>query len=322
MSPYSLTDLPQQVLLPEYESAVDALKDHISAQPGFVSFYSIGGVSAPGISDLDVLVVWEDGTFHKSDLRPLHSVFGKYLFIHSLYGTTPGLFKEALHFTCYAPSRLLAGQQLHVTTETTVIDPTVRRQISIEYLLRLFVGLHLQHLQGMLRVRSILLNANGISSDLAVLFPGNQDAARMMNGLARLRSEWFSGTPPLNEFRDWFSDFHPWIGSALTSLLDAKELHLPENKSYRLGRNIRLEQSDRTSFPSSFFQLPFIRPFVGRRYPNMLNRLNRPVFRMPYASFDHPEPMRAYFDFTRRHREYNRMYLPAYLPLTGSLQLT
>jgi hypothetical protein len=215
---YQLTDHPTMIPASEYGEAVEELAQRAKNTEGFLSLYSIGGVSAPGISDLDVVLVLEDGFSVREDLRPTTAV-GRQLFIHSLYGTSRSLFLEAQSYTCYAPYRLKCGQDLLAGHPALALDTDIRRQIAREYLLRLTIGLKLQHLQRMLRVRSILLNANGIGSDLEVLTPGNTPALQLLGELQVLRRSWFEKqTPPESAFVDWFGRFLKWLrnSSALT----------------------------------------------------------------------------------------------------------
>ena len=57
MSPFLLDRFPVPVSLDEYDSTADAIEKQFTQLPGLVSIYRLGGVSAPGISDLDRLAV-------------------------------------------------------------------------------------------------------------------------------------------------------------------------------------------------------------------------------------------------------------------------
>jgi hypothetical protein len=321
MPSYQLTDHPAMIPAPEYGEAVEELARRLETSEGFLSLYSIGGVSAPGISDLDVVIVWDDGIVHQQDWRPT-SPLGRQLFIHSLYGTSRSLFLEAQSYTCYAPFRLKIGKDLLAGRPGDDLDKDVRHQIAREYLLRLFIGLYLQHLQRLLRIRSILLNANGIASDLEVLTPGNLQATQLIEELKLLRRSWFEKqNPPEGAFIDWFGRFLKWLTAYATEQLGPHKLYLPEDRTYSLGRNIRIRKGEAVEFPEYDMRPTFLRPLLGRKYFNLLNRINRPVFTLPFETSGLPPAVKSYFDFTERHRDYNREFLPRHLPLTSSLHL-
>ena len=52
---------PVPVSLDEYESVAEEIRLHLSRIPSVISIYGFGGVSAPGISDVDRIAVVDGG---------------------------------------------------------------------------------------------------------------------------------------------------------------------------------------------------------------------------------------------------------------------
>ena len=61
-----------------------------------------------------------------------------------------------------------------------------------------------------------------------------------------------------------------------------------------------------------------LHPFLGKKYFNLLNRYSNFQLSLPFIAKDIPEPIKAYFNYNQRHRDYNKLHLPHYLPLTSS----
>jgi len=57
---YQFTNVPIELTMEDYTKARKEFVDHISSDPGVVAIYQIGSVTAPGLSDLDFIVVLND----------------------------------------------------------------------------------------------------------------------------------------------------------------------------------------------------------------------------------------------------------------------
>src|SRR6056297_896623 len=73
---------PKNVPIDNYKKAVDAYLEKIKKVPGILSVYLMGGFSAPGLSDIDIIVVVDDNfsslNSHLLDVKGID----EYLFIH------------------------------------------------------------------------------------------------------------------------------------------------------------------------------------------------------------------------------------------------
>src|SRR3989344_869283 len=93
-----LTDFPRFVSITEYESAIEAMAGSLAKIPGVMTIYQIGGVSHPGISDIDLYAVFEDNAYCEIDpLQNLPNGYD-YLFIHHIFGASAGNFAESQRY--------------------------------------------------------------------------------------------------------------------------------------------------------------------------------------------------------------------------------
>ena len=96
MSKYSLIDLPVYVQPELYEINISQVASALMNHGKVESVYRIGSVTAPGISDLDMLVVFKDGTSTNHDPLKKLDDKGHYLFVHRLFGVSVSHFQNAL----------------------------------------------------------------------------------------------------------------------------------------------------------------------------------------------------------------------------------
>ena len=88
-------DYPRRVTIVDYENAISRMVGQLVSMPGVTTVYQIGGVSNPGISDIDLVVVFEDGQRVSSDPCRGLNKSDSYLFAHGLFGINRGNFAEA-----------------------------------------------------------------------------------------------------------------------------------------------------------------------------------------------------------------------------------
>ena len=109
---FVFNDYPYYVPLRIYENAIQGMVEKLRRQEEVISIFQIGSISHPGISDIDLVVVFkENGTFHLDPLEGL-SKTERYLFIHTPFGVSKTDLKEAQRYTFFQNWRLLWGEKL------------------------------------------------------------------------------------------------------------------------------------------------------------------------------------------------------------------
>ena len=66
---FNVVNWPQRRDVTDYQQAIERMQLRIEKLDGVVAIYQIGGLSAPGVSDIDMVVVWDDGA--ATDFQPL-----------------------------------------------------------------------------------------------------------------------------------------------------------------------------------------------------------------------------------------------------------
>ena len=132
-----LTTYPRSVVVSSYDLAIERMVEKLKQQGSVLSIFQIGNTNNPGISDIDMLVVFEDGA--KYNLNPLEdlSKMDRYLFSHSLYGISKTSFSQAHRYTFFHNYKLLWGEKLPSDENNLPEDKIqiLKTQTSLEYLI-------------------------------------------------------------------------------------------------------------------------------------------------------------------------------------------
>ncbi|MEW6330032.1 MAG: hypothetical protein AB1560_01090, partial [Pseudomonadota bacterium] len=158
-----LTNYPTYVSPAQYDSALAGMVERLKGQPGIISIYQLGSVSTPGVSDLDMLVLFEEGAECHVDPLDALSKTDRYLFAHSPYGARLADFLDAQPYTIFHNYRHIWGRdalgtQARAPRELPQTEyQRVETQVALEYLLKMYINVTVERAFGVIRVRSLLL---------------------------------------------------------------------------------------------------------------------------------------------------------------------
>lgn len=321
MPKYKLIDIPHIVPVREYNDELSHMSEWLLQFPQVTAIYQVGSVGAPGISDIDMVVVCNDQ--QKLDVQPLialtHS--GKYLFIHNLYGCSKEQFREADKFSFFGTYKQLSGEKLTSTDSATGISPTLKQQVALEFLLKMYVNLVLQKEYKTLKVRSLLLHVKGLLFDLEFLGIQSGPVHDLIHQCMNIRQKWFDQDHPENELISWFDDFFSALSQFLEQELAHRSFFVSPESSLQLAKNIRLRKSTHLAYHKFGIPVPFGSLLFGNKIHKVLNKLNRFRIESPFLQENIPSEIGEYFNFIETCRNYNRTFLPHFYTLSSSLHL-
>ena len=320
MSLLFFIEYPKPIPVRSYKDLKNKIIGMLTSNPDVKSIYQIGSVKSPGISDLDLVCVFKDGSTFFSDLRSALSAGEKSILTHGIFGIEAQDFLQAIKFNHLSNLTHLSGEDLLCGTDVKALSISVQRQIAIEYLLKIFITLDVQINLGVIKVRSFLLLAKAVEFDLELLGIGNGHLYDLVEQVIQLRSSWFDNTPDMAEFETLVLCFHKRIKELIEQELDAGGFCLPE-ENFVLPGNFFLEKSDHLSVTRKGIKLPAFLCVFGKKFINLQYKLNRFHFTVP---FEIPAPRTENarrFQYCKKVVEKNRKQLPGFLPLTSSLSI-
>ena len=317
-------DEPQNASLGNYNRSVMKMVEKLKAVSGVLAIYQIGGFGAPGISDIDMVVVFEDGATYAHDPREDQSEISRYLFTHQLFASSLSLFKESQIYTFFHNFKLLHGKDLRETLpkNDTEQDKEMKRQLAREYLVRMLANMTVEREYGIYKVRNLLLHGNGLTYDLEFLGENPERLKACLDRIMEWRSIWFEARPSNKEVSALFSELWASLVEFLNDYLHREPLLLPPPSTYKLGHNIALLHSERICSGSKGPKLKWAPKRFARKIIGLQHRLNQFEVGVPICNKSIPAHVLKSFEYTKSAWAYNRHHLPYFMPLTSSLVLS
>ena len=318
---YYCIDIPSAIEESAYHRILGNVLSKLAVVDGVEAIYQIGGISSPGISDLDLVLVFRNNFRCDFNIHQYLSDEEKYLFIHKLYGCSAKYFHESSRFSFFHNFTLLFGNDIKREEKGSEVElSSIRTQIALEYMVKMYTNIMLQKEYGILQVRSLLLHGKALNFDLDFLGVDAVEMKKTVSQLLELRKNWFNSGDSVNKIREWFIEFIRIFPDVLDSILKVRGLYMPEGYSDKIARNIALLHSDSLSCLRHGILLPaFPASLLGKKYFRLQNRFNKFEIHVPFRTDTISPALQNYFNFQHKQKDYNRTYLPHFYPLASSL---
>lgn len=318
-----LTRLPKRLTREDYKRASHRMVNRLSEIDGVRTIYQVGSVRHPGISDLDLLVVFDNEAVYPGN--PVQGLRGndRYLFRHNLYGCALKHFESVGQNSTFGCLEKLWGvdESHHSRSALTDSGRPKARQIALEYMIRLCVALRTQQEIQTLSVRDLLLHSSGLMVDLELLRVSSGPLFDLVATAIEWREVWFEGRPSHNDFSDWFSAFGLAATRFVQDLVQSEPLYTFAQPPLRTGRSLILRHGDEFRIESTGANIPGWLPVSARLRRSVRSRTGWTVVSVPMES-NGPRDVVSRFDFLRRVSRYNERRLPHFIPSSQGLRLT
>ena len=211
-----LSSLPRRATHREYAEAAAELEDALASAPGCVAVYRTGGISAPGISDLDRILV-ADGPAR--DVWPELSPRTRELAMHTPFAADVATFERHRTLAHVEPLERARGEAVavHERPEPELLELVIGAEGATVLLLQLAKTA----VTGTAKVRPLLCLLHGLRHDLALARLSREDAPRawqLGDDVAALRAAWFDRTDAPARFLELLADAPGAIGGALDAM--------------------------------------------------------------------------------------------------------
>ena len=211
---------PRPARLEDYRRAAEELEGRLAALPGLVAIYRVGGVSAPGISDLDrVAVVDTPGPV--PDIWPELTKETRALAMHPPFLVEPAVFASHRLISHLEPMELASGAEIEL--EERPDADYVERLLGAESMLLNLVRLLKYRATGRVKVRAVLCQLHTVRHGLSLAALDRAEATAawsLSDDVASLRGAWFGLAPQQREqkLRRLVLEAAPALIDALDSL--------------------------------------------------------------------------------------------------------
>jgi len=317
-----LTDFPRVVEREAYAQSIQRVVAGLRDQPAVAAVYQVGGIRSPGISDVDLLVV-----FHDDEPRTLDPLAGlepadRYLFPHSQFGLTRRDWPVAVRFGFFHDYHLLHGEPVAAAVPPLAPEEAavVNRQTGLEYLLKMYINMTVERAYGIVRVRNLLLLGRALRYDLEYVGETDGPVARLVTQVIGWRERWFQAPPSRPELVAWFQALYGELQALLARVLEQGPLYVPDWADLRIAGNMGLANAPALGCTRRGISLPAALGALGRRYFNLQHRFNDFRFAVPLTNSG-PEILSERHARVAGMLEYNRLRLPHFIPVSSALNI-
>lgn len=314
-----LVDPPKPATLAEYTATLDRVIGILRGNPGLLAVWQIGSIGTPGISDLDLVALFSDDAHFPGDIRTGLEPRDRYFILHSAFGIGLKDWNNALQYSFFHNYKLLWGEApAHPARTLSGADQAIlKRQIALEYLLRILASLTAEITYGIVRLRNLFLHAKAMLYDCEYLGITGGDFPQAVSALVDLRSRWFDRTPSTAELRSCISALHQSMAAELDRQLRQTPICFPARPHYRISRNMAFVPDTKFEIRHRGVRLPSALAVLGRSYFNFQHRLNRFEFSVPIRTHDFPEVITRTFEVRDALEQTRKRQFPSFLTLTS-----
>ena len=304
----------------EYDQAIAAVVQQLQSAEGLLAIYRFGNITSPGISDIDLLAVFENETrCEMSGFEKLPTHLRK-LFTHGVMALSKKHFLERNQFTIWSEDHLVWGNTIKSDSDELPSQDELiilKRQIAIEYLLINYIDLRIQTRYQILNLRSSLQHFKGVVYDLDFLSIGDHPLRENLLIIKKWYAEWFTNPPSKKEIEKWMANYTDLLIPFLNAVLKQEPLYLPEKNIYQLAKNITLSRGNDLCVEHNGFLFPsVIAALLEKKYVKFLNKINSFHFEAAIThTTDHPVLINR-MAYLKEMVQYNAAYLPNFMPIS------
>jgi hypothetical protein len=321
---YQFLGIPKYVAPEVYENTVDKIVDFLKQEESIQAIYRLGNVNHPGISDIDIVVLFKDG--EKCTLNPygLLNEGDKYLLTHELFGASEKQFKKVIQYSFWDNLECIWGEPIDLESNKEVFSKDERsfykKQVGLEFLQKNYIELSVQKKYGVIKLRSLIQEIKGVRYDLAFLNIQNMEINKCMNHFLKRLDHWFESPFDPKEFSVWLDQYYVALKEAIMHVNSQGEtLWVPQERDLKYGRNINLKKAELPDCKASGVFLPSFFISRNKKAYNVHQRLNYFEISLKYSSEDSSGLNLKRFKAFEEHKLENRECYPHFGALITSL---
>jgi hypothetical protein len=320
----SYIDIPKKREKSDYSECVDYLVKKIGADENVTAIFSFGNVTTPGISDIDMLVVFREGV--NAYLQPFDKFPARFngLFTHGVDAVSDSRLVKLKQYSFLENMNLIYGadNSPRSTIELTAGENSLLRfQAAMEFLITNYVDLVLQLEYGIVKLRAFLQHTKGLLYDLRLLNVSSGELFQMVTELREKIRQWWSAEFSPAEFSVWIMQFYHVYEQFIKSVFQSHSFYLPEMQKYKFLQNVTIENASTVSWRRSGITLPNSFSFLGRKYFNLQRRLNEFFFQIPLINKNIPDVIQSRHSFFENMKAYNQEHFPFFDSFTTGFKL-
>ncbi|MCE7994800.1 MAG: hypothetical protein HEP71_22685 [Roseivirga sp.] len=307
--------------LKTYEALIERLSETLAKEEPVQSIYQVGSVRHPGISDLDLVCIFNSDSAVDINVREQLTEDELYILTHNLFGIQQNNLENSFRYSFYTGYRLVNGQEQNIPNDPTqLISEELKRQIALEFMLKMYISMYTQITYRTIKLRAFLLEAKAIAFDLELLGITLHKLKELVAEVNRWRDNWFSTKPSKREISTLFKHFFSELEGVLSQEIGKGGFYLPYDHT-AISRNILIRSG--SSFKMAHKGIPMLSllPFMNRKLLNLQNRFNSFRLEGPYSTDFEGSVHEGRFLFYEQLWNKNKQFYPHFIPPTTGIRL-
>lgn len=320
MKTLKFIDHPVKISVSQYDMLKTKLVNSLISNDAVLSVYQMGSVKHPGISDLDIICVFKNDSQCGENYRLDLSVDEKNILTHAIFGIEEQDLIKSMSYNLISNLKHLGGKDLGLEKEDISTNAEFRRQIALEYMVKMLITIDAQVRFKVIKLRAFLLLAKAIEFDLQLLNVKNGKLYDLVLQVIEYRSNWYTNKPSHKDVSALVLSFNKELKLFLEKELFNSKLYLPL-KIFTLPGNFTIQKDNTFSITHKGLVLPNQFSFLGKKYINLQFRLNSFFYRVPFDLPNDNSVHNQRFQFGKDLVIKNKEQYPHFIPLTTSLSV-
>ncbi len=314
-------DAPQPAAKQDYEDAVDFISGNLKKSKNIISIIRFGNFTTPGISDIDLMVVFKNNSFCNEQPFLDLPVQQRRLFTHGVDSITENHFINLYKFSLLPNMKVIYGNKelpdpyRHSHVELTAL----RKQIALEYLFTNYVNLTIQLNYKTIKIRSLLQHLKGLHYDFEFLNTKPPVLYEMVAELRQWIKDWFTPKQPDNKkLAQFIETFYIHYKEFLHELFQSFPIYSGNKNAFRFSKNIQINPSSSLQHKRKGIVLP-PSVFFGKKYYKLNNKLNKWTFFFPAYFLTGEKILEQRYLFFKEYKAYSKLHFPFFHSLTTGI---
>lgn len=273
-------DRPPIIERTAYQELINEIVAILSRYSCVKAVYQTGSIKNPGISDLDILCVLANDTELDLNIHNELPVAARKILTHGLFGLFEDDIPTVFRYSFISSLRFLHGTDSLSLDEKVAMPLELKRQLALEYLLKMFLTLDIQLKYQVLKLRSFLLEAKALIFDLELLGVQEGKLHQLVQEVIALRDSWYNDPPAAADLERIARGVHSALEELLSGLLQEQPIYLPKTE-IQIAKNTTLKAGSIFQTRHVGLFLPPFLSFLERRYFSLQARISSHEYRCP-----------------------------------------
>jgi len=314
-----LIDIPKFVPEKSYTDLIEKIISKAHSVENIVSVYQLGSVANPGISDLDILIIFKDNSSSTINFTDSFSKEEKYIVTHSFFVCCQSQLSLYCKNTYFTNFKLLYGKDFDLTDKHNLEkEKELNQQIALEFLCVFYISLSIQIHLNIVKLRAFLLSVKAIKLDLELLEIHNEELEHKINWFIKLRDTYFLNEISHQEVKSKIAEFYSSFNLFLNTTLRNRTIYFSKTQ-FKISKNISIIPGSNLGFKHKGLILPSSLSFIGKKYINIQQKWQTYQFEIPFELDSENNLLKERMEFLVSSTALNKINFPNFISFSTGL---